>query len=341
MIDAKHPLFPRDCSFSENNWAVLAKFWHAVAWSDEVMDGPMAVRLLDVPLVLFRDADREVVAAHNVCPHRGSLLSQGVVLNGNIQCPYHGLQFEGSGRCVHVPSNKPGAKIPEKLRLNLIAVREHANLIWVCLDGTRQVPLPGWPQLSDADLQNYHLPAIDATTSATRFCENFNDVSHFQFVHAGTFGGGCKEIVDDHSVRKTDAGLQFDIDIEQIDRVTLEGALGTTTSAKYSYDFTYPFSNKMHIRFDETRSQYIFAAVTPTSARTCRVHIQFARNFDFDEPIEKSLEFEAAVTAEDLRVIEKVSPAESPLDLSEEFHVPADRWSVAFRRTWKEYGLAQ
>lgn len=334
-------LFPRNCTFSENNWRVLSRFWHVVAFGDEVTDAPLSVKLLDVPLVLFRAADGTVTAAHDVCPHRGSLLSQGKVTGGVLTCPYHGFQFDGTGRCVRVPSNKPGTKIPDKLHLELIRVREQCNLIWVCLDGEGTVPLPHWPELADEGLQNYHLPGIMAATSAARFCENFNDVAHFAFIHAGTFGDGCKEVVDDHTVARTDSGLHHSIVIEQIDRVTLDGNAEPKTAAHYGYDFTFPFANKMHIKFDELRNQHIFAAITPISASQCRVHMQFARDYDLDQPIEESLEFERAVTAEDLEVIEKVSPAESPLDLSEEFHVAADRWSVVFRRSWKEFGLAQ
>ena len=341
MVEHLDALFTRDCTLTQNNWSVLSRFWHVVAFADEVTNAPVPVSLLDVPLVLFRGRDGAIAADHDLCPHRGSLLSRGEVIDGALTCPYHGFRFDGGGRCVHVPSNKPGASIPNKLRLNLMNVREHANLIWACLVGEGTVPVPDWPELADDGLQNYHLPGITAQTSATRFCENFNDVAHFAFVHAGTFGGCCKPVVDDHTVTRTDCGLHHTLVIEQIDRVTLDGSEEETTAAHYSYDFTFPFANKMHIRFDEERDQHIFAAVTPVSSAVCRVHMQFARNYDLDEPVEESLEFERAVTAEDLEVIEKVSPAETPLDLSEEFHVPADRWSVVFRRSWKEFGLAQ
>jgi vanillate O-demethylase monooxygenase subunit len=341
MSEQLNSLFPRDCSYSETNWTVLSRFWHVVAFADEVSDEPMSVKLLDVPLVLFRGADGNIVAAHDVCPHRGSLLSQGKVSDGILSCPYHGFQFNGGGQCVHVPSNQPGAKIPEQLHLNLINVREHRSLIWVCLDGDGIVPLPEWPELADGSLQNYHLDAVLAGTSATRFCENFNDVAHFAFVHAGTFGGGCREAVEEHAVAKTDGGLHHELVIEQVDRVSMDGSEEEKTAAHYSYDFTFPFANKMHIKFDETRNQHIYAVASPVSATRCRLHMQFGRDYDLDQPIEESLAFEGAVTAEDLVVIEQISPVESPLDLSEEFHVAADKWSVAFRRSWRAFGLTQ
>ena len=329
-----------ECTFGKNNWSTLAKFWQVIAWSDEVTDAPLGRKLLDVAVVLFRDETGKVIAAHDVCPHRGSLLSLGKVHDGEIECPYHGMRFNGTGKCTMVPSNKPGVKIPERLKLNLIEVAEHANLIWVRLDNSGDdIPLPEWSELSDETLQSFHLESLEVKTSTTRFCENFNDVAHFAFVHAGTFGGGVREEVERYDVVQSDFGLHHELTIEQVDRISLDDDTEETTKANYKYDFRFPFNNKMHISFDAERHQHIFAAVSPISSNKCRLFMQFSRNFNFDLPIETSLEFDRSVVMEDLAVIEKVTPVEVPLDLAEEFSVVADRWSVAFRRRWKKFGL--
>jgi len=336
-----HDLYPRTCSFGENNWAVLAKFWHAVAWADDVTDQPHGVTLLDTAIVLFRDAGGAVVAAHDVCPHRGSLLSQGSVTGGKIICPYHGMQFAGDGRCTRVPSNEAGAKIPDRLHLRLINAQEYASLIWVCVDGAGHAPLPDWSALTAPGFQNYHLERMDAKTSAARFCENFNDVAHFAFVHRGTFGGGIEETIPGFDVTASAHGLHQELSLEQLDRTSLDGCPDAKTRAQYNYDFRFPFNNKMQIRFDAARHQHICTALSPVSATECRIFTQFARNYDTDQPIEASLAFERLVALEDLEVIEKVTPVDVPLDLTEEVSVAADKWSVAFRRAWKAYGLAQ
>ncbi|MBN8629312.1 MAG: aromatic ring-hydroxylating dioxygenase subunit alpha [Rhodobacterales bacterium] len=331
----------RDCTFGENNWSVLAKFWHPVAWSDELTDAPLGRKLLDVAVVLFRDAEGRAVAAHDVCPHRGSLLSQGTTVGGELVCPYHGMRYAGSGRCTMIPSNRAGVKIPDRLHLRLIEIAEHANLIWVRLDSSGQVPLPEWRELGNGDWQTYHLEPLVAKTSATRICENFNDVAHFAFVHTGTFANGVREEVEAYELVRSDYGLHQQLMIEQVDRVTLDSAADRTTSADYTYDFQFPFANKMHIKFDAKRSQHIFGAVTPVSSNESRLFMQFARNYDLDQPIADSLDFERAVSMEDLRIIEKVTPVDVPLDLTEEFSVAADKWSVAFRRQWRQFGLVQ
>ena len=53
--------------------------WHPVALASAVQPGPVAVTLLEQPLVLWRDADGRVQAWADRCPHRGARLSLGQV----------------------------------------------------------------------------------------------------------------------------------------------------------------------------------------------------------------------------------------------------------------------
>src|SRR5690606_1366013 len=113
---AAKAVLPPDCSFNPSDWAILSRFWHPVARSDEVTDRPFATRLLDVDLVLYRTADG-VTAARDVCPHRGGKLSLGIVRDGKLVCGFHGLHFDACGKCVHIPSLPPGAPISERFKL--------------------------------------------------------------------------------------------------------------------------------------------------------------------------------------------------------------------------------
>ncbi len=54
----------------------LGQYWHPILWSREVTDKPVAVKLLDQPLVLWR-ANGQVSAFYDLCIHRGAALSLG------------------------------------------------------------------------------------------------------------------------------------------------------------------------------------------------------------------------------------------------------------------------
>lgn len=41
-------------------------------------------------IAIFRNADDEVFALHDKCPHKGGPLSQGIVHGKRVTCPLHG-----------------------------------------------------------------------------------------------------------------------------------------------------------------------------------------------------------------------------------------------------------
>ena len=82
--------------------ASLKSSWQMAALSREVTDRPLARTVVGVPLVLFRTAGG-VSTLIDRCPHRNYPLSEGRLVDGALQCPYHGWRFAGDGGCVEVP----------------------------------------------------------------------------------------------------------------------------------------------------------------------------------------------------------------------------------------------
>jgi len=109
----------------------LHNAWYVAAWADELADGKVLGRtFLNEPVVLYRQGDGTVVALDERCPHRFAPLSMGQVLDGNrIQCPYHGLEFDGTGACVLNPHGNK--RISPRLRVKSYPVIEKHNAIWI------------------------------------------------------------------------------------------------------------------------------------------------------------------------------------------------------------------
>lgn len=161
--------------------------WYPAALSREVGERPLGRRLLDEPVVLFRQADNSVAALTDRCPHRLVPLSMGTCHNGRIRCTYHGMEFDGSGRCVHIPAQ---TLIPPTAQTRSFPAIERYGLIWVWMgeplraDPTRLPALErfgtaGWEVL---DGYQYH------PSNYINIIENLMDPAHTTFLHANTIG---------------------------------------------------------------------------------------------------------------------------------------------------------
>ncbi|AGW93406.1 hypothetical protein N234_25575 [Ralstonia pickettii DTP0602] len=163
--------------------------WYAAALSNELGSTMISRRLFDENVVLFRDADGHPAMLSDRCPHKGAPLSRGKLCAGVISCPYHGLQFDGDGKCVHIPSQ---SNIPPTARLKAYPCIERYGIAWFW---------PGDPDLADPavllDIPNYGAPGWDAfhgphtlfPASIENILDNLVDPAHTTFVHQGTIGG--------------------------------------------------------------------------------------------------------------------------------------------------------
>lgn len=82
---------------------LLKNRWYVASWSDDIGVALVAKRILDEPVVLFRDEAGVAHALRDACPHRFVPLSAGTVEGNNIKCRYHGLEFGTDGQCTGNP----------------------------------------------------------------------------------------------------------------------------------------------------------------------------------------------------------------------------------------------
>ena len=187
--------YPGGSTYLESTWTVLSNYWHPVARISEVGDTPLAARLLDVPLVLYRTS-AGIQVATDICPHRGARLAGGWVRNDRLVCPYHGLEFDSSGQCVRVPASEPYADNCAAIHLQTVSWCERYGIVLVCLSGTPGQGLPDWPGLESPNIQVIPMAGAVWDASPGRHAENFNDVAHLSFIHAGTFGNPADPLVE-------------------------------------------------------------------------------------------------------------------------------------------------
>jgi len=83
--------------------------------------------LFGVPWVLFRDEHGAPACIKDSCAHRACPLSLGKVVNGQVQCAYHGWEFDGSGACTKMPS----ARLCPGVAVSALPCVEKDGFVWV------------------------------------------------------------------------------------------------------------------------------------------------------------------------------------------------------------------
>ena len=167
----------------------LRNAWYLAAWADEVGDTPLARTFLDEPVVLFRDAEGRPTALFDRCPHRFAPLSMGRVSQGTITCAYHGLGFAGDGACVL----NPHGPVTRSLAVRSFPVAERHRAIWIWMgdpalanpDAIRDLSF-----LADAPDTAFNKGYLLGSGHYQLFVDNILDLSHTDYLHPDTLGGG-------------------------------------------------------------------------------------------------------------------------------------------------------
>lgn len=155
--------------------------WQAIAIADAVKAKQAYKIWLDNHAwVLFRDDQNQARLVSDICPHRLASLSQGKIIDGEIQCPYHGWKFNHQGICTRVPGldHKPCDKplLPTK---NII---EYQGLIWASNSQTDFfAPLAAASNIP----QDVFFLQTNLQSDLLTLIENFLDAFHTHFVHDG------------------------------------------------------------------------------------------------------------------------------------------------------------
>ena len=313
---------------------VMRDFWYAVALSSSVSDAPVSVRLLASDYVLWRDAAGVVTAAPDRCPHRESPLSPGVVRNGCLECPYHGWQFGSAGRCVAIPSSGDEAPIPSRANLATIHCEERYGLVWIC-PGTPRAGIPAVSHDSIASYRRINTPIECWNVSAARMVDNFCDVSHFPFVHTGTFGDKQETRVEHVDLDELDDGyFGYAYEVEVANTGEAHGASGqsaATVKRRMSTGFCMPFSVRSTIHYHTGLDHILLLLSTPVDDVTSLFTFVVWRNDDFSVPAEEVIRFDRAIGAEDRRMLERI-PGVMRLGQTDLVSVQADRCSVEWHR---------
>jgi len=184
--------------------------WYIAAWADEITDRPLPRRICNEPVVLFRDTGGHAAALLDMCCHRGAPLHLGRVSEQGLVCGYHGLVFDRSGRCVHVPGQE---QIPDRARVRAFPVVEQDAFLWIWMgDPAKADPesIVRFPWHNDAAHWPHRHTVYPIKGAAMQMIDNLMDLTHLGYVHASTIGGNpMTHVAAKMDVERTPLGLKF------------------------------------------------------------------------------------------------------------------------------------
>jgi len=168
-------LFPKNC-------------WYVAAASQEIGRTILKRTIAQEQIILYRTEAGDPVCMLDMCPHRHAPLSLGRLVGDAVECGYHGITYDCSGKCIRIPGE---SRILERFAATTYPVADCWGFIWVWLGerakaDEKLVPEPwhwqtepGWCPLDGYVHVNGHYQLL---------VDNLLDLSHEAFAHKNTIG---------------------------------------------------------------------------------------------------------------------------------------------------------
>lgn len=156
--------------------------WTAVLLASELKKKPVKIVMNGSAIALFRSNDK-IAAVSDRCPHRMAEFSNGRVVNGDIECPYHGWRFNASGQCTAIPGYLDN--IP-RYRIQNFTARERDGVIFISPGTPQTGPYTHGFQSRKTITRLVHSQTRSTVIDAA---ENILDATHTHFTHKGLLRG--------------------------------------------------------------------------------------------------------------------------------------------------------
>ena len=153
--------------------------WYMIAKSSEIKQRLLGREIWRQRVVLFRTATGEIRALEDSCAHRMVRLSNGRIVDGVIECVYHGWRFDASGRCVHIPHLASKPTLPY-CGVRSFPVMERHGFIWIypgdpaCVDGVSPAAMTEWDDLNEI----HSVARLTCHAHFSYLVENLMDMYH-------------------------------------------------------------------------------------------------------------------------------------------------------------------
>jgi vanillate O-demethylase monooxygenase subunit len=176
--------------------ALLRNTWYVAAFDDEVTRELFAREILGESILMYRKEDGTAVAMSNRCPHRFAPMHKGKLIGDVVECPYHGLQFDCTGRCVKNPHPGGNGPIPDRATLGTYPLLEKWGALWIWMGENTPDPslLPDFSWLDRPDQWREVRGLSPVNAHYELITDNLMDLTHLCYVHPGGLGSDPQDV---------------------------------------------------------------------------------------------------------------------------------------------------
>ncbi len=218
-----------------------------------------------------------------------------------------------------------------------LEVRTDYGYLWTTL-GEPDGGVFAVPEAYEDDRRTLNALTVGIQVSAPRAVENFLDMAHFPYVHAGVLGEEPHTEVAEYRVEERDGELWA------VDCVFYQPRAAAASSqavlAEYVYRVPHPYSAMLYKSSptDAGRMDAIGIFIHPLTDTRIRAHL-FISVLDDVSADREIRRFQQEVIAQDKPILENQHPKRLPLDPRAETPIRADRSAIAYRRWLSQLGV--
>ncbi len=323
-------------------------FWYPVAACSEVTnEAPLPVRILSMDFVAFRDGAGHPHVLSDTCIHRGGSLGYGKVKGDCVQCPYHGWQYNGAGRCVLMPALGATETPPARAKVDSYPVQERYGILFAFLGDlpeSERPPLFEIPEYAAEDWRANKLKVFEVDFYYERSVENALDPAHNEFVHPKQGAPGMVLDFRKNPIEMDDIGNWGSGFLIPFTQKTPESGLLAQTSSwnnevvRAGSGHFGPNAVVTWLKFTKENMFHQYFYEAPIDENRTRIFFINMRHFMMDPAMDdRIVDINMEIAQEDIALLVRLNPVRTPETLTKEVLIASDRPMVRYREFLKDW----
>ncbi len=312
---------------------MINNHWYAVLSSNEVKKGKVVgARRFGEDLIFFRDEKGEIGCITSLCAHRGASLAKGCVTDGHVRCPFHGIEYDVTGKCVYVPSEGRASTADYgRFHMKHYVTKEIGGIVFAWYGDGEPVGEPDVFEVVKDSAFTYDHINDTWDVHYSRVIENQLDVSHLAFVHRTTIGRGDKRLCNGPKVVWLDENTLQTSANNEVDSGQTPKPADQCEIKSTNLTFKFPNMWLNHV----TDKIMILAYFVPVDDEHSIIALRFYNKITGIKAIDKAIAWlgsraNKVVERQDKRIVETQLPKRSQLRMSESL-VAADMPIIEYR----------